>query len=116
MKTKKISCYFALLVLMVYAFSFSGCSRLSGPSDAEVIKAVHESEFFKDLTLQSPPVVLERGGRNKDGSWPVKVKVVFTYEIKDKQTSAPMQKTLIFNLYKQKDNAGHDVWRAALGH
>lgn len=116
MRIKPI-CSFAFLLFMVSLFSFSGCSKLSGPSDAEVIKAVSESQFLThNVTLQPPVVIVEKAGRNKDGFWPVKVKVIFTYEIKDKQVSAPMQQTLIFNMDKQKDNEGHSVWKAALGH
>ena len=107
----KTSFYFAFLLLIVSALSFSGCSKLFGPSDAEVIKAINESEVFKDLTLQSPIVILEKGERNKDGAWPVKVKVIFTYEIKNKQISAPVEKTPVYNLYKAKDSTGHSVWK-----
>jgi hypothetical protein len=104
------------LLLMVYAFSFSGCSKAVGPSDEEVIKAVNESGLFTGgsggLTLLPPIVVLEKGGRNKNGSWPVKVKVVFTYYAKKEQISAPMEKTLSFNMYKAKDNTGKTIWKA----
>jgi len=114
MRTKTIF-YFAFLLLIASAFSFSGCSRLFGPSDEEAIKAINESGVFKDLVLQSPVVILEKGGRNKDGAWPVKVKVIFTYEIKNKQMSAPMEKMLIFNMRKAKDSAGHTIWNTQLG-
>jgi hypothetical protein len=110
MRTKTIF-NFAILLIMVSALSFLGCSKLFGPSDAEVIKAINESGVFKDLTLQSPIVVLEKGGRNKDGAWPVKVKVIFTYEIKNKQISAQVEKTPVYNLYKAKDSTGHSVWK-----
>ena len=113
MRTKPI-CYFTFLLLIVSALSFSGCSKLFGPSDAEVIKAIDESGVFKDLTMQSPIVILEKGGRNKDGAWPVKVKVKFTYAISKDQASAPIEKTLIFYMHKAKDSAGKDTWNAAL--
>jgi hypothetical protein len=112
--------YLVFLLLMVSAIHFSGCSRLLGPSDQDVIKAVSEHEFFKGgvdgQTLQPPVVILEKGGRNTDGSWRVKVKVTFTYQVSKEKISPPMQKTLIFNMHKQKDSAGQTVWNATLGH
>jgi hypothetical protein len=114
MRTKTI-CSFAFLLFMVSVFSFSGCSKLSGPSDAEVIRAVSESEFFTHgITLQPPTVIMEKNGRNKDGSWPVTVKVKFTYDIGNGQVSAPVEKVLVFYLRKAKDSAGKDIWKAAL--
>lgn len=56
-------------------------------------------------------VVLEKGDRNKDGSWPVKVKVVFTYFVNKEQISAPTEKTLTLNMYKAKDSAGKTIWK-----
>ncbi len=114
MRTKQV-CYFIFLLFMMSLFSFSGCSRLSGPSDAEVIKAVSDSEFFAhDVTLQPPIVIMEKNGQKKDGSWPVTVKVKFTYAVGKGQVSAPIEKTLVFYLRKAKDSAGKDTWKAAL--
>jgi hypothetical protein len=110
MRTKAIY-YVTFLLLIVFAFSLLGCSKLFGPSDAEVIKALDESGAFKDITMQSPIVVLKKDGPNRDGSWNVTVKVTFSYEIKDKQMSAPVEKTPLYNLVKSKDNAGHTVWK-----
>ncbi len=111
----KVAIYFVFLLLMVSAFNLSGCSKLFGPSDQEVINALNESGVFKDLTLQSPIVILEKGGRDKDGSWPVTVKVIFTYVIKNDQISAPVEKTLVFKMLKSKDDTGHSVWKVKLG-
>jgi hypothetical protein len=110
MRTKGIY-YVTFLLLIVSAFSFSGCSRLSGPSDAEVIKALNESGAFKDLTMHSPIVVLKKNGPRKDGSWQVTVKIKFSYEIKDKKMSPIVEKTPVYDLVKSKDNAGHTVWK-----
>ncbi len=113
MRTKPVY-YFMFLLFMMSLFSFSGCSKLSGPSDAEAIKAISESEFFTHVaTLQPPVVIMDKGSRNKDGSWPVKVKVKFTFETKQ-GASAPVENTLVFNLSKAKDSAGKDTWKAAL--
>jgi hypothetical protein len=115
----KIKYISLLLLIVVYVFSFSGCSKLFGPSDEDVIKAINESGHFKGgvggLTLQSPIVILEKGSRNKDGSWPVKVKVVFTTYLNKEQTSAPVEKTVTFNMHKAKDSTGKTLWRAELG-
>ena len=114
----KVPFYFALLLLTIFAFNVSGCSKLFGPSDEDVIKAVSESGVFKGgfggLTLTAPIVILEKGGRNKDGSWPVKVKATFTHYINKTDISAPMDQTLIFNMQKAKDNADHTIWKATL--
>ncbi len=114
----KVTFYFVFLLLVVSAFNFSGCSKLFGPSDEEVIKAVTESGVFKGgmggLTLQPPIKILEKGSRNKDGSWPVKVKVIFTFYVNKEQVSAPQEKTSVFNMYKSKDSAGKTVWKAVL--
>jgi hypothetical protein len=107
---KNISWYLVFMLLLVSAFSFSGCSKLFGPSDADVIKALNESGVFKDLNMQSPIVVLEKG-RRKDGSWAVKVKIKFNFEMQNKQMSAPVEKTPVYNLYKTKDDKGHTVWK-----
>ncbi len=114
MRTKPV-CYVISLLFMMSLFSFSGCSKLSGPSDAEAIKAISEIEFFThEVTLQQPVVIVDKGSRNKDGSWPITAKVKFTYAVGKDQVSAPMEKTLIFNLSKAKDSAGKDTWKAAL--
>ncbi len=107
--------YVAFLLLIVAVFSFSGCSKLFGPSDAEVIKAINESGALKDLTMQAPIVVLKKDGPNKDGSWTVQVKAIFSYEIGNKQMSAPVEKTPVYNLVKSKDDKGHTVWKVKFG-
>jgi hypothetical protein len=114
MRTKTIY-YVTFLLFLVSTFSLSGCSKLSGPSDADAIKAINESGAFKDLVMQSPIVVLQKDGPNKDGSWNVKVKINFSYEIKDKQMSPPVEKTPVYNLIKLKDNTGHTVWKVKYG-
>ncbi len=110
MRTKTIY-YVAFLLLMASVFSLLSCSKLFGPSDADVIKAINESGALKDLAMQSPIVVLKKDG-NKDGSWNVIVKVKFTYDIGNGQVSAAVEKTPVFNLRKVKDSAGKDTWKA----
>jgi hypothetical protein len=103
--------HFAFLLFMLAAFILSGCSRLYAPSDVEVIKAINESGALKDLTVVSPIKILEKSGPKKDGSWYVKVKLTFTYEIKDRKMSPPVEKTPVYVLVKSKDNTGHTVWK-----
>jgi len=113
----KVTLYFAFLLIVVSAFSFAGCSKLVGPSDQDVINAINETGMFKggfgELTLQSPITILEKGNRAKDGSWPVKVKVVFTAYVSKDKVSAPLERTLVFNMHKIKDNAGKTAWKAS---
>jgi hypothetical protein len=111
MRTKTLS-YFVVLLLMVSAFG-SGCSKLFGPSDAEVINAIDESGVLKGVTLQSPIVILEKRSLKRD-VWAVKVNVVFTYETAKGQVSAPSNRTPTFYVSKAKDSTGHAVWKASL--
>jgi hypothetical protein len=94
----------------------SACSV--APSDADVIKAVSQSDFFTGghgHTLQEPVVVLERGKRNKDGTWPVKVKMKFTFQKNGGKGSSAMESSPLFRIRKVKDAAGKDEWKAELG-
>jgi len=61
---------YATAVALAVSVLVSACSV--APTDADVIKAVSQSDFFAGghgNTLQEPVVVLERGKRNKDGTW-----------------------------------------------
>jgi len=113
---KVFSLLLLLALLMLTAF---GCSYFSRPSDEEVIGAIKESSLLNPaeggVTLQSPFVILERGKKNPDGSWVVKVKLTFTYVMSNGQTSKPMEKTPTFKIYKTGDNAGKTVWKAQVG-
>jgi hypothetical protein len=114
----KITPYIMFVVLIVFTLNASGCSKLFTPSNEEVTKAITESEAFRGgvggLTLQPPIVILEKGGRNKEGFWPIKVKVRFTVYENQKTVSAPIEKTLVFNMSKTKNNAGKVIWKATL--
>jgi hypothetical protein len=114
-----------LMVTLIVASMFS-CSRLLGPSDTDIVKAVQNSDVFKSgfITLKSPVTILEKMSRGKDGKWPVKVKATVSYKSNrdlsfksDRQKNAkPVdvteEKTLIFKLHKVVDNAGNTVWKA----
>jgi hypothetical protein len=109
---------FFVLLLMVFAFNIVGCSRFSAPSDEEVIKAINDTGLFsggpEKFTLKSPIVILGKGDRGSDGSWPVTVKVTFTFKKPDGQESSPQEKTPLFRVIKQKDASGKTVWKAIL--
>ena len=109
-----------LLLLGLFILTASGCSYFSRPSDEEVIGAIKESSFLNategGVTLQSPIVILERARKNPDGSWPVKVKLTFTFVMNNGQTSKPMERTPIFRIYKAGENVGKTLWKAELGY
>ncbi len=109
---------FLVLVLAVLAFGFTGCSKLFGPSDEEAIAAIKENRYLKSgvgiFVLQSPVEILEKGSRNKDGSWPVKVKLSFSHTGNDGKVSPPVERTITFDLRKTKDSSGKAVWEADL--
>ena len=111
---------FVLLTLMLSAFIWSGCSTGNAqPSEVEIIKAIDDSGNMKradgSITVVPPVIVAQRGERNKDGSWPVKVKFTLTYKMKDGRNSPTMETTTSFRIFKAKDNAGKSVWKAQLG-
>ncbi len=105
-----------LFLLVAITFHMSACSRFFGPSDEEVIKAIDNSGILKSggFTVTVPPVVVEKGSRMKDGSWPVKVKVTLNMVLPNGQT-ATREITPIFNIHKSKDSGGKTVWTATLG-
>jgi hypothetical protein len=108
-----------LLLLILFLLTASGCSYFSRPSDEEVIGAIKESSFLNaaegGVAMQSPIVILERGKKNPDGSWPVKVKLTFTFVMNNGKTSKPVERTPIFKIYKAGENAGKTVWKAQVG-
>jgi len=111
--------YLSLFLLIIMsAVSFIGCSNMTAPTDEEVVKAINENNYYKSgtgvFTLIAPIVILEKGGRNKDGSWPVKIKVIITHKVGEDKVSAPIERTPTFNMYKEKDSAGKVMWRAEL--
>jgi hypothetical protein len=106
--------FVAIAALML---SSTGCSRFQKPSDAEVLKAIDDSGILKGkaFTVTSPLVIVERGSRKKDGSWPVKVKMTLTMQMLDGKISEPRENTTWFRIFKSKDTAGNVAWKAMLG-
>ena len=105
-----------LLLLIAFVVNGAGCTRLFGPSDEEVIKAINDSGLLKNesFTVAAPIVVLEKGKQGKDGSWPVKVKLTLDLKMGNGQTSTRVT-TPVFSIKKSKDSAGKTVWTATVG-
>jgi hypothetical protein len=57
---------------------------------------------------------MERGSRNKDGSWPVKVKITYISTAHGHE-SDPMEKTPVFRIYQSKNSSGMTIWKAVVG-
>ena len=89
------------------------------PSDAEIIKAIDDSGIMKradgSFTVVPPVVIAEKGKRNKDGSWPVKVRFTLKYKMSDGKNSPPTKTTTSFRIFRDKDGAGDAAWKAQLG-
>jgi hypothetical protein len=117
MKNRKYG-IFILLTLMLSALVLSGCTDSSQPTDEDIINAIDASGIMKradgGLTVVPPVIIAQRGERNKDGSWPVKVKFTLTYKMGDGKTSPPTETTTSFKIFRAKD-AGKSVWKAQLG-
>lgn len=106
----------SLFLLIAFALQSAGCTRLFGPSDQDVIKAINDSGMLKNggFTVTEPIVVLEKGKQRQDGSWPVKIKVTLTLTMSNGQTSARVT-TPIITMRKSKNTAGETVWIATAG-
>jgi hypothetical protein len=106
-----------ILVLLVLALAFNvmGCSRLIGPSDEEVIKAIEDSGLLKSggFTVTPPIVIVEKGKREQDGAWPVKVRLKLTVKMTNGQTKH-MDTTSQLRIFKDKDLTGKTVWKASM--
>ncbi len=104
-----------VLLMAVLTFTAMGCSRLFGPSDKDVIKAIQDGGFMKSggFTVTSPIEIIEKGKKAPDGSWPVKVKLNLSVTMTDGQIK-PMVTTPTFKLIKVKDSTGKSVWKASL--
>ncbi len=106
----------SLLLIIAVAFLGAGCSNFSGPSDDDVIKAIDESGILKGagFTVAAPIVVVEKGKRSKDGTWPVKIKLTMTMDMGNGKTTTRVT-TPIFSIHKSTDSAGKTVWTATVG-
>jgi len=115
---KRRNSIFIIAALLALASLWSACSRnAQPPSDEEIIRAIDDSGIMKraDGSIEVvPPVrIAERGERNKDGSWPVKVTFTLTHRMSDGRKSPPMETTALFKISRGKDKAGTSVWVAS---
>ena len=118
----RIMVLFALMLSGAFVFTVHGCSGGSttsdtAPSDEEVLKAINNTGLFsggvEKLLLKSPIEVMERGGRNSDGSWSTKVRIIYVSTAGGRE-SAPMEKMSMFRIYRSKNSSGATVWRAVV--
>jgi hypothetical protein len=115
----RVNGLFILLTLILSVFIWSGCTDNTQPSDEDIVRAIDDSGIMKradeSFTVVPPVIIMQRGERNKDGSWPVKVKFTLTYKMGDGRTSLPTETTTSFRILRAKDNAGKSVWKALAG-
>lgn len=57
------------LLLLALVFNAAGCSKLFGPSNDDILKAINDSGTLKssDFTATSPITVVEKGEKRADG-------------------------------------------------
>jgi hypothetical protein len=103
-------------ILTILIIIVSGCSLFSGPTDAEALQAIEDSGILKSdsFSVMSPPVVVNKGRRDKDGYWPVRVKMTMIMQKPDGSKTEPKETTTTFKMRKVKDAAGRSVWKARL--
>lgn len=113
-KARYAAVLFPLIAVLI--ISVGGCSRFSGPSDEEVLKAIDASGILKSNTfsITGPLMIVDRGGRSKDGSWLVKVKLTLRMQKPDGTMTEPTEKTVSVKILKGKDAAGKSTWTAVL--
>jgi len=115
----RVNGFVLVLTLILSAFIWTGCSSATPPSDEDIVKAIDDSGIMKkadgSFTVVPPVTIAERGERNKDGSWPVKVTFTLTYKMNDGQISPPTQTTTAFRIFRAKDSEGKSGWKAQLG-
>ncbi len=109
----------SVLWLMALVFNAAGCSKLFGPSNDDVLKAINDSGLLKStsFTVKSPVTILEKGKKRADGTWPVKVKFTISFVWTKDGVSTPreMETTTTYLIFKSKDASGKTVWAARLG-
>ncbi len=107
-----------ILTLIALTVLMGSCSRFFGPSDEEILKAINGSEKLKQqtavFTVTSPIVIVDKGKRNPDGSWPVRVKMKITYTRHKDTDKWPAEQEIdpTFKIYKVKDDKGNTTWKA----
>lgn len=97
------------IVVVMFLFVMAGCSKQSGPSDADVSKVIQSAIEGnpKGITLKSSIVIMERGKQLPSGDWPVKVE--YTIGMKDGSTK---KEVITYNLSPSIDAMGANIWLA----
>jgi len=108
-----------LLMISMLILNMLGCSKLSGPSDDEIIKAIIDTGLFaggvEKFTLKSPIVIVDKDMFSSNGAWTVKVKLTYTYMMAGSHETKPTEKIQTFRISKSKDSSGNTVWKAVPG-
>lgn len=101
--------------LLLGAFLIIGFGCAQPPTDEEVVKAIDNSGILKSggFTVTSPVTVVEKGKKQKDGAWPVKVKLTISMTMMNGETKT-IEKTAGFKIYEYKDQSGNRSWTAKL--
>lgn len=104
----------AVLLIVLAIAILTGCSRFSGPTDAEVLKAVEDAGLLKggSFTITSPLTIVERNSRDENGLWPFKLKMTLVMKMADGKPSDPKPNMVIVHIAKFKDPAGNVIWKA----
>lgn len=115
----RASGFIVVLTIILSAFIWQGCTRNAQPTDEEIINAIDASGALSradgSLTIIPPLKIVEKGKQQKDGSWPVRIKVTLTLRMPDGRTSQPTETTTSFSVFRAKNEAGKKVWMARLG-
>lgn len=113
----RITMGYTLLLIGLLAANILGCT--SGPSDDDIIKAINDTGLFsggvEKFTLKSPIVIVDKGMFSRDGAWPVKVKLNYTFTMTAGKETKPVEKIQTFMISKSKDSSGNTVWKATPG-
>lgn len=116
---KRIIVLFGWYLLIMLVINVTGCSRLSGPSDEEIIKAINAMELFsggvEKFTLKSPVIIVEKDMLGRNGAWTVKAKMTYTYMMAGGHETKPVEKVQTFRITKSTDSSGTTVWKAVSG-
>ena len=108
-----------VLTTSVLVLNMLGCSKLSGPSDEEIIKAINDTGLLsggvEKFTLKSPIVIVDKDLFSSNGAWTVKVKLTYTYTMSGGHETKPTERIQTFRISKSQDSSGNTVWKAVPG-
>lgn len=108
-----------VLMIILFVLNMFGCSKLSGPSDDEIIKAITDTGLVsggvEKFTLKSPIVIVDKDLFSSNGAWTVKVKLTYTYTMAGGHETKPTERIQTFRISKSQDSSGNTVWKAVPG-